>query len=122
MRAPLNFYPELRYNKHMWIFKKKKKEQFRQTSITCTFCRSTKTTVITHHGTGQSNYIRAWRGKRYITCRCLDCGQDFYADVPQAEIEREISNDERLIDDEEALRQAEDELKREADEEQNHRF
>ncbi len=106
----------------MWFFKKKKKEQkYKRPDIYCTFCKSTNTIVITHHGTDQSNYVRTWRGQRYLTCRCLDCGQDFYINVPQAKIEGELIEDDRMIDDEESLRQAENELKREADEDNDHR-
>jgi len=80
------------------------------------------TIVITHHGNDQANYIRTWRGQRYLTCQCLDCGQDFYADVPIAQIEAQLIENDRIIDDEEALRQAENELKREIDEQNDHQF
>jgi hypothetical protein len=107
----------------MWFFKRKKKnQQSRRLDITCTSCRSINTIVITHHGGDQANYIRTWRGQRYLVCRCLDCGRDFYIDAPIAEIEDQIIGNDRIIDDEEALRQAENELKREADEENDHRF
>ncbi len=107
----------------MWFFKRKKKDQsFRQPGIACTSCLSMNTIVITHHGGDQANYIRVWRGQRYLTCRCQDCGQDFYADVPNDEIMEQVIENNRMVDDEEALRAAENELKREIDEQNDHRF
>jgi hypothetical protein len=107
----------------MWLFKRKQKDQQpRQPGMACISCRSVNTIVITHHGRDQANYIRTWRGQRYLTCRCLDCGQDFYADVPINEIEDRVTGNDRIIDDEEALRQAEDDLKQKTDEENDHRF
>lgn len=57
-----------------------------------------------------------------MTCRCLDCGKDFYADVQDDVIDFQLERDDRSIDDEEALRTAEDEIKRQADKENDHRF
>jgi len=102
----------------MWPFKRKKSdEQPRLSDAACTQCGSLNTTIVTHHGTDKTNYIRTWRGQRYVTCRCLDCGQDFYSHLPEAEIEDLVNSDDRVIDDEEALREAENELKRQIDEE-----
>lgn len=107
----------------MWPFKQKNKDKIpEQSDIACTFCLSTKTIVITHHGGDQANYIRTWRGQRHLTCRCLDCERDFYADVSNVAIDSRIDRDDQLIDDEEALRAAENEIKRQADEENDHRF
>ena len=107
----------------MRFFKRKAKDQQpRQSGITCTSCRSMNTIVITHHGSDQASYVRVWRGQRYLTCRCQDCGQDFYAVVPVDEVLEQVIESDRLIDDEEALRAAEIELKREIDEEKDHRF
>lgn len=57
-----------------------------------------------------------------MTCQCLTCKRDFYADVQDAAIDVQIERDDRLIDDEDALQAAENELKRQADEENDHTF
>ena len=77
--------------------------------------------VITHHGTDQPNFVRIWRGSRYLTCRCTDCGQNFYAEAGGEPADDAVLDD-RIVDDEEALRAAEDELKKEADDEGDHRI
>jgi hypothetical protein len=107
----------------MGLFKRKKKnQQSQQPGIACISCGSKNTIVITHHGMDQANYVRVWRGQRQLTCRCLDCRKDFYADISNTEIERQVMGDNRIIDDEEALSEAENELKREADEQNDHRL
>ncbi len=50
-----------------------------------------------------------------MTCRCLSCGQDFYAEDKGKIVEIELNNDDE-IDDVAALQAAEDELKREINE------
>ena len=50
-----------------------------------------------------------------MTCRCLDCGRDFYGDEPHAEIIDELVSDDQVIDDEEALHDAEEEIRRETE-------
>ena len=56
-----------------------------------------------------------------MTCRCRDCGRDFYADAPGDEVMGEIIENDGMVDDEEALQAAEDELKREMDEHDDRR-
>lgn len=75
----------------------------------------------TGYGSEQGNYIRAWRGQRYVTCRCLDCGKDFYAEEPREGLDIEAITGDETVEDEEALRAAEDELKRQVDEENDRR-
>ena len=76
--------------------------------------------VISYHGTDQPNAVRTWRGQRYLTCRCSDCGQNFYSEAGAGPADEAM--DDRIIDDEEALKAAEDELKKEADDEGDHRL
>jgi hypothetical protein len=105
----------------MWPFKRKKPE-LQPLRASCSHCRSVNTQVITHHGGGEANYIRTWRGQRYITCRCFDCGNEFYMEEPPQGLTEYFLSDDSLIDDEEALQAAETELKRQADEEGDHRY
>lgn len=78
--------------------------------------------MIPYHGTGEPDYIRIWRGQRYLTCRCSKCGHDFYAEEPQQGLEGLVLPGDRMIDDEDELREAEEEIKRRADEEGDHRY
>jgi hypothetical protein len=70
----------------------------------------------------EPDHIRAWRGQRYATCRCSDCGQDFYVEEPMQSIEETFLSIESVIDDEDKLLAAEEELKRQIDEEDDRRF
>ena len=56
-----------------------------------------------------------------MTCRCFDCGLDFYVEEPQEGIADEMVSDGDVIDDEEALRAAEEEIKRQVEEEEDRR-
>jgi hypothetical protein len=106
----------------MWPFKRKKPSREADLAcIPCPYCRTSDTKIITHHGSGEADYVRVWRGQRYITCRCLNCGQDFYTEESGAMAEVELNNDD-LIDDAEALRKAEDDLKRQVDDEDDRTF
>ncbi len=104
----------------MWPFKRKKANKKQPSGPPCVHCGSTNTIVVSH-GVDQSDNIRSWRGQRYVTCRCLDCGRDFYSDEDQAAEARAAAED-RIIDDEEALHAAEEELKKQSDDERDHRF
>jgi hypothetical protein len=57
-----------------------------------------------------------------VTCRCLNCGRNFYAEEPPQGLEKLPLMDDRIIDDEDELRAAEEELKRQADDEGDHRY
>jgi hypothetical protein len=97
----------------MGLFKRKKERPDSSGSgPRCSYCGSNHTRIIPLPGAGEPDFIKTWRGQRYLTCRCLDCGQDFYADAPAGISLEEINGDE-AVDDPEALREAEDELRRE---------
>ncbi len=87
----------------------------------CTFCRSTHTLIINVHGDSFDSPVRTWRGRRYLTCRCLDCGKDFYGDAPAGET-APPPDEQREVDNEAELKAAEDELRREIDENDDRRF
>ena len=57
-----------------------------------------------------------------MTCKCLDCGREFYIEEPTQNVEELIFSDESYIADEDELLAAEEELKRQADEEDDRRF
>jgi transcription elongation factor Elf1 len=102
----------------MWPFKRKKKDRAKLPSgPTCIYCGSTNTIAVS---TGD-NPIKAWRGQRYVTCKCRDCGRDFYSDEIEA-AEAQAAAEDIMVDDEEALRTAEEELKRKTDEDNDHRY
>ena len=106
----------------MWFFKRKKTDQKPlKTGPPCSYCGSTHTNLTAYHGSEQPDPVRAWRGQRYLTCRCFDCGQDFYAKEPPEGLTEEIMQDDGIIDDEEALRAAEDEIRRQVEEEDDRR-
>ena len=106
----------------MWPFRRKKANPKTQWSCPpCPHCKSTHTEVITRQDTNQTDYIKIWRGQRYLTCRCLDCGRDFYTQEPADRLaEDAIITDETI--NEEELRAAEDELKRQTEEDGDHRY
>ena len=106
----------------MWPFKRRKPSQNSISSgPPCPQCQSTETKVITHHGTGEEAYVKVWRGQRYVTYRCQNCGNGFFADECRETIEFELTNDES-IDGPAALQAAEDELKRQADDNNDRMF
>lgn len=82
----------------------------------CSNCGSTNTTLALFHGYDHPDFVRAWRGQRFVTYKCRDCCREFYVDGSQAE----IPDEEPDVYDPEALREAEEELKRLADEENDH--
>jgi transcriptional regulator NrdR family protein len=106
----------------MWPFKRKNStDKSVSPGLQCPHCQSTDTKVITHHGTDEASYVKIWRGQRYVTCRCLSCGQDFYTEDAGDIIETELNNDDS-IDDPQALQAAENELKRQVDDEDDRMF
>jgi hypothetical protein len=106
----------------VWPFKKEKKNtKPERTVLTCTFCGSRNTLLNAFQDGNEPNPVRTWRGRRYLTCRCLDCGRDFYIDEPGGGLPSNVRTDEDMID-EEALQRAEDELKRQTDAEDDRMF
>jgi DNA-directed RNA polymerase subunit RPC12/RpoP len=61
-----------------------------------------------------------WRGQRFATYRCINCGREFYAEEPAQN--GPTPNTDRMIEDEEELRAAEEELKRHTDAGNDRRF
>jgi hypothetical protein len=106
----------------MWPFKRKKQSQHDGAGLPCSYCGSRNTAVKSYHGTDQPDYIRVWRGQRYVTFRCLNCKQDFYAKEPQNGLGEEALSSDSMIDDEDELRAAEDEIKRQIEEEDDRRY
>jgi hypothetical protein len=106
----------------MWLFKRKKNDhKGREGGKICPQCKSSNTRVMAHDLAEHPDYVRTWRGQRYLTCRCDNCGSDFYAEQPEGQtVEVDPSPD--FVEDAEALKAAEDELKKQADEEDDHRF
>jgi hypothetical protein len=78
--------------------------------------------LIIYHGTDNPTYVKVWRGQRSLTCRCFDCGRDFYGAEPQGGIPDEVIEADQAIDDEEALCEAENDLKRQVEEEDDRRY
>jgi hypothetical protein len=105
----------------MWPFNRKKTRKNTQSRPICQYCESRNTRIV-FSATEQPDYIRTWRGQRYVTCKCLDCGREFYIEEPAQDIEELIYSDESFIADEDELLAAEEELKRQTDEEDDHRF
>lgn len=106
----------------MWPFRHKKRDlKNRPSGPACSNCGSTNTRVITHHGTDHPDYVRVWKGQRFLTCRCFACGKDFYARESVSENTDGIIPEDQLIDDEEALHEAEDEIKRQVREDDDRR-
>jgi hypothetical protein len=106
----------------MWPFKRKKQNQQHESEFPCTYCGSKNTVVKSYHGNDQPDHIRRWRGHRYVTCQCLECHQDFYAEEPHSGLKEEALSSDSIIDDEDELRSAEDELKRQIEETDDRRY
>jgi hypothetical protein len=105
----------------MWFFKTKKKSAGKKGfNPACPFCESRHTRLTTGSGS-EPDYVKTWRGQRYVTCRCLDCGRDFYADEPSEGLADEIARNDDIIADEDQLRAAEDELRREVEDSDDRR-
>lgn len=103
----------------MWLFKHRSQEHGSQFSgPRCSYCGSTHTGVRED----QAGSVKTWRGQRYITCRCLDCGKDFYAEEPLPESRISVIEDDRIVENEAELQAAEEELKREIEDEDDRRF
>ena len=74
-----------------------------------------------YHGTDAPSYVKVWRGQRFLTYGCLDCGQNFYAKEPKGGMSEANLENSPIIDDEEALRAAEEEVKRQTEEDDDRR-
>ncbi len=105
----------------MWLFRRKKANPEPQPGPPCSYCRSTRTKVISCHETGQPDHVKTWRGQRYWTCHCYDCGRDFYSEEPQEGLSVEALADDEIIENQEELRMAEDEIKRQIEEDGDRR-
>jgi hypothetical protein len=100
----------------MWFFKRKKKQLDKAGfSSGCPYCLSLHTSLITNSTSEQPDYVKTWRGQRYVTCRCLDCGKEFYADEPAERLSIDVAMDDEIVADPEQLRAAEEELRREVE-------
>jgi hypothetical protein len=105
----------------MWPFKRKKANRKPAgKGPPCSFCGSTQTIVVASAGEGQPG-VKIWRGQRYLTCRCLTCGRDFYADEPPEGLLSEVLEHDSIIDDEEELRAAEEDLKKRTEDDRDRR-
>jgi hypothetical protein len=107
----------------MWLFQRKRiKKESQNSKPTCSFCESRNTRLIIYHGTNEPSYVKVWRGQRLLTYKCLDCGQNFYANEPKGGISEKNLEDGPIIDDEDALRAAEEDLKRQTEEDDDRRY
>ena len=70
----------------------------------------------------QPDYVRTWRGQRYLNFRCSSCGRNFYVEEPPEGIDEALLSDDRIIDDEGALNAAEEELRRQTKEDGDNRL
>jgi hypothetical protein len=75
---------------------------------------------FTFFTTGASNPVRMWRGERYLTYRCQDCGRNFYVTEKQSCMGEDITDEDTI--DEDALCNAEAELKIQIKEDGDHTF
>ena len=57
-----------------------------------------------------------------MTCKCQDCGSEFYIEDPRQDVIESFLSDESFIADEDELLAAEEELRRQTDEEDDRRF
>jgi hypothetical protein len=106
----------------MWLFKRKKPTPKNGAfSPVCSFCNSTHTRIFNRTDSEHPDFIKTWRGHRYVTCRCLDCGRDFYVNEPETGITTEAAEGNEIVEDEETLRAAEEELKREIEDSNDRR-
>ena len=105
----------------MRFFKRKISNQKTESSgLICPHCRSINTRVITSQNTDQPDFVRTWRGQRYITCRCDSCDRDFYTTEGKNDSIRSFLPDDETVDNDE-LQAAEDELKKQIEEDNDRR-
>jgi hypothetical protein len=107
----------------MWPFKRRKSpEAPKYAGPECVSCGSQNTKLKVNFGNDRADYIKTWRGNRYLTYHCNDCHTEFSIPEPDGGIDVDKQIGSELIDDEEALKAAEEELKRETDQDGDHRF
>jgi hypothetical protein len=107
----------------MGLFRRKRvKKESLNSNPPCSFCESHNTRIIINHSTGEPDYVKVWRGQRSLTYKCLDCGQNFYANEPKGGISENNLEDGPIIDDEDALRAAEEDLKKQTEEDDDRRY
>ena len=101
----------------MWPFKSKNKHTS-ESSARCTNCGSRNTEAASPR---RPDKLKVWRGQRYLTCRCFDCGKDFLVEEQAAVIQEKTVPGEEFIDNPDELEMAEEEIKREIEESGDHR-
>jgi hypothetical protein len=107
----------------MWPFRRNKDKEIQQPGFTptCPYCGSTDTRARSYSKVDQPDYIRVWRGQRYITCKCSDCGRNFYFKEPPHGITEEAILGDRIVEDGDELRSAEEEVRRKTEKEDRER-
>ena len=105
----------------MWPFKRKKKTPELATGVNaCPYCGSTDTHARSTDMSEEGSYVKTWRGQRYVTFNCRNCGRDFY--LEESDDTDQAISEHGMIDDEDELRAAEEELRRQADDEGDHMY
>jgi hypothetical protein len=106
-----------------WPLKRKKEKAIDHSILVkCPQCASRDTTLKVNYGNDQPDYVKTWRGQRYLTFHCAVCSTDFSIAEAEANISIESQIGSEQIDDEEALIAAEEQLKHDLDENGDHRF
>jgi hypothetical protein len=107
----------------MWLFKRHGKESKEDLAgVECPTCRRRNTKIKVNFGNDQPDYIKTWRGQRFVIYHCLNCQKDFSISEPPQGIDIEAHIGNQTVDDEDALKAAEEDLKREMDDKGDHRF
>jgi hypothetical protein len=109
--------------KTMWPFKRKKADQRNppRKNTACSHCGSENTAIAAYSGAAEPDYIKVWRGQRYVKSRCFDCGRTFYSEECKDGSPLDFDpGEEETVYDEEALRAAEEEVKRQAEEDRRY--
>ncbi|HXY75166.1 MAG TPA: hypothetical protein VEH58_07550 [Dehalococcoidales bacterium] len=104
----------------MKIFRfNKPPDNTKKQNLPCPKCGSKNTGTIVDGDSSQADYVKVWRGKKYFSWKCRDCGHDFYGEAPT---ENEPQNNDLYLEpiDKAALKAAENELKKQADEDDDH--
>ncbi|HSW57231.1 MAG TPA: hypothetical protein VLH15_02390 [Dehalococcoidales bacterium] len=105
----------------MGLFKRKKEKQAGSIGgPQCSVCGSVNVNLKVNYAGEQPDYIKTWRGRRYLPYHCRDCQIDFNVPEEKFGIMAQNQIDDGMID-EEALKAAEDELRKEMDEEGDRR-
>lgn len=106
----------------MWPFRGKKTRQAAErSSQPCNHCQSAHTKLLSSPDNSLAGCVRVWRGQRFLSYRCLDCGRNFYVPEPAAGPAEDILLNDHTVDEEELLA-AEEDLKRQLAEERRRRI